>query len=204
MSLSSSGSTGTAAGHHHWHRVGIGLGSNLGERERNLCRAALLIGRHVLAAQVSPLVVSEPQGCPPGSPEFLNAVIVGLSRQPPDDLLAVFKSLEHRAGRRSSKRNAPRVLDCDLLVCGEIESRRRELTLPHPRLAERPFWTVPLAVAAPDLPIPGHGRAPDLVRASDSVVWRAWSQESVEALAEVGVRVVEGDVTSDETKAVMG
>lgn len=178
---------------HHWRRVAIGLGSNLGERERNLCRAALLIGRHVLAPHVSPLVVSEPQGCAPGSPEFLNAVIVGLSRQSPDDLLAVFKSLEHQAGRRSSERNAPRVLDCDLLVCGEIESRRRELTLPHPRLAERPFWTAPLARLAPDLPIPGHGRASELADETEPTVWRAWSETSTETLAEAEVMVVNGE-----------
>lgn len=193
MSLSSSGSTGDAAFRHHWHRVAFGLGSNLGEREKNLRRAAFVIGRHVLAAQVSPLVVSEPQGCAPGSPEFLNAVIVGLSRQSPDDLLAVLKSLEHRAGRRSSERNAPRVLDCDLLVCGEIESRRRELTLPHPRLAERPFWTAPLARLAPDLPIPGHGRASELADETEPTVWRAWSEESMETLAEAGVMVVNGE-----------
>ena len=172
-----------------WERVAIGLGANLESRESNLLSAALHLGEELLSPLLSPLVASRPVGCPPGSPEFLNAVLVGLCRRTPDDLLAVLKALEHRTGRRAASRNAPRVLDCDLLVYGRIELDRDELRLPHPRLAERSFWTAPLAVVAPDLPVPRLGAAAELAGNAGAPAWRPWATGSVEALHRAGVSV---------------
>ncbi len=167
--------------------MAIGLGANLKDREGNLLRAAVHLGEEFLSPVLSPLVVSEPLDCPPDSPKFLNAVLVGLAKHPPDQLLAQLKALEHRAGRRAAGRNAPRVLDCDLLVHGRMELDREELRLPHPSLTARGFWTVPLAVVATDLPIPGLGTAAELVEDAGDVVWRPWSADSVATLRQAEV-----------------
>ena len=76
---------------------------------------------------------------------------------PPEELLAVAKALELAAGRRSGPRHAPRRLDVDLLVYGDLSSDRPELTLPHPGLRYRRFVLAPLAEIAADLPIPPDG-----------------------------------------------
>lgn len=91
-------------------------------------------------------------------PDFLNLAVVGESRHPPEELLAVAKALEWRAGRRSGPRWGPRPLDVDLLVWGDRVVRRPELTLPHPRLARRRFVLEPLATLAPELRVPPGGR----------------------------------------------
>lgn len=170
-----------------WQRIAVGLGSNLGEREPSLARAAIAIADHLLAPRVSPLVVSAPVQAPPGSPDFLNAVLVGLCRMAAADLLGVLKALEHRAGRRRAERNAPRPLDCDLLIYGEATSEDRELTLPHPRLRERPFWTLPLVAVASDWSTVGVG-AP-VPGATEGVRWRRWSRASVDSFTEAGIQV---------------
>ena len=90
-------------------------------------------------------------------PPYLNTVVVGRPLLPADELLAVAKALELAAGRRSGRRHAPRRLDVDLLLYGELSSDRPELTLPHPGLRQRRFVLAPLAEIAPDLPIPPDG-----------------------------------------------
>jgi 7,8-dihydro-6-hydroxymethylpterin-pyrophosphokinase len=75
----------------------------------------------------------------------------------PDAILALAKALEREAGRRRGVRFGPRPLDIDLLLWGSRVSAAPELTLPHPRLAERRFVLAPLADIAPDLPVPPGG-----------------------------------------------
>ena len=71
--------------------------------------------------------------------------------------------IEASFGRQRSVRNAPRTLDLDLLLYGELVSDDPSLTLPHPRLHERAFVLAPLAELAPDLAIPGRGAVADLL-----------------------------------------
>ncbi len=91
-------------------------------------------------------------------PDYLNAAAAGWTRLPPDAVLAVAKRLELAAGRKLGERDAPRPLDVDLLLWGDAVSRLPELTLPHPRLAERRFVLQPLADVAPDRAVPPEGR----------------------------------------------
>lgn len=143
-------------------RAGIALGSNLGERMDNL-RAALEAlqeistpGEPVLAA---PVYQTEPRFCPPGSPDFLNTVVeIGFDGGPPD-LLAQTRAIEERLGRtRDGERNAPRMIDIDLLYLGDDIFQSAALTLPHPRIAERRFVLQPLADIRPELVLPGKTR----------------------------------------------
>ena len=88
---------------------------------------------------------------------FLNTAVVGACELGPEQLLAVAKALELAAGRRRGLRHGPRVLDVDLLLYGDVEIKRPELTLPHPRLRERSFYLVPLAEIAAELSVPPDG-----------------------------------------------
>ena len=86
-------------------------------------------------------------------------------------LLAKLLDIEKRQGRERSFRNAPRRLDLDLLLYGEATLATSGLTLPHPRMHQRAFVLKPLAEIAPELTIPGRGKACDLLlRCTDQVV----------------------------------
>lgn len=141
-------------------RVGIALGSNLGDRRTHL-RAALAGLRQIatpgMPVLAAPLYQTEPSGCPPGSPAFYNTVIeIGVTGSP-RELLAKTLALEQQLGRiRNAQRNAPRTIDIDLLYFGNACYADCELVLPHPRLGTRRFVLQPLADIRPDLLLPGQ------------------------------------------------
>lgn len=143
-------------------RAGIALGSNLGDRLAHL-QAAISYLREIAepAAPVllAPVYQTEPRFCPPGSPAFLNTVVeIGFDGTPLE-LLEKTRSVEIRLGRlRGSERNAPRTIDIDLLYLGKETLDHPELTLPHPRIAERRFVLQPLADIRPELILPGQHR----------------------------------------------
>lgn len=121
-----------------------------------------------LEASLGPLRVASLYRTAPVSPvpqpDFLNTAALARTALPPEELLALAKSLEREAGRRPGVRFGPRPLDIDLLVYGDLRLETPELTLPHPRMRERRFVLVPLAEIAPDLPVPPDGaRVADLL-----------------------------------------
>lgn len=143
-------------------RAGIALGSNLGDRPANLRAACGLLraisspGEPFLTATV---YQTEPRLCPPGSPDFLNTVVEIAFEGTPLELLGKTRAIEERLGRvRSAGRNAPRVIDLDLLYLGDETSAGDELELPHPRIGERRFVLRPLADIRPELVLPGRSR----------------------------------------------
>jgi 2-amino-4-hydroxy-6-hydroxymethyldihydropteridine diphosphokinase len=78
-------------------------------------------------------------------------------------LLAALQAIELAHGRERPYRNAPRTLDLDILLYGELQLADDALTLPHPRMALRAFVLVPLSEIAPDAIIPGVGATRDLL-----------------------------------------
>lgn len=129
--------------------VFIGLGSNVGDRERALARArALLRQRGFEEDAASSLYLTEPVGGPPQD-WFLNQVLGGRTALPPEELLQACLQVERELGRRRSVRNAPRTLDVDLLLHGDEVRDGPDLAVPHPRLHERRFVLVPLVQIAP-------------------------------------------------------
>lgn len=139
-------------------RAWVALGANLGDAGRALVDAlaalAALPGTRVVA--VSSLYRSAPVDA--AGPEFLNAVAALDTMLAPADLLAAMHAIEHAAGRERPYRNAPRLLDLDLLLHGDTLSDSPALALPHPRMHLRAFVLAPLAELAPALSVPGHGR----------------------------------------------
>lgn len=137
--------------------VFLGLGTNLGDREANL-RAALRMLRDVVRIEaVSSVYESEPVGYR-AQPDFWNLVVRAGTRLEPSALLEAVRGIERALGREPSFRNAPRVMDIDLLLYDDVELDLPELTLPHPRMLERAFVLKPLAEVAPDVVHPATGR----------------------------------------------
>jgi 2-amino-4-hydroxy-6-hydroxymethyldihydropteridine diphosphokinase len=132
-------------------RVFLGLGSNLGERERVLERAlALLDQRGFHVKRRSSLYLTEPVGGPPQD-WYLNMVAEGACALLPEELLTACLEIERDLGRRREVRWGPRTVDIDLLLYGNELRATAALALPHPRLHERQFVLVPLAEIAPRL-----------------------------------------------------
>lgn len=140
----------------------IALGSNLGDSRELILRAMERFQEwsdHPLSK--SSLFETAPVDCPPGSPNFVNAV-AGLSpreSETPESLLRKLQALEKEFGRMPKKvLNEARPLDLDLIAFRNETRATPELTLPHPRAHLRRFVLEPLAEIAPDLILPGLGR----------------------------------------------
>lgn len=106
----------------------------------------------------SSLYQSKAEGCPDGSPDFINGVVsLELdSALDSHELLLRLQALEAEYGRkRTGQRNAPRTLDLDLIAFGNRRLRNETLELPHPRAHLRRFVLEPLAEISPDLVLPG-------------------------------------------------
>lgn len=130
-------------------RVAIALGSNLGNRAANLAAASAAL--RALATPGEPFLTAslhdtDPQDCPPGSPRFLNTVIdLHYPGTDPLSLLAETQAIERALGREPNPvRNAPRVIDIDILLFGDVSMKHPALELPHPRIVGRPFVLLPL------------------------------------------------------------
>ncbi len=138
----------------------IALGSNLGDRELNLLQAVSELGRlpGCRVTALSRFYETAAVGMPPGTPQFLNAVLRLATSLPPGELLDRMLRIEQqRFGRTASPVPVSRRMDLDLLLYGQQVIREPSLTVPHPRLAERRFVLEPLVEIAPDLVEPISG-----------------------------------------------
>ncbi len=135
-------------------RVGLSLGSNLGDRVANLRKAiqslaALRSSDHLLTSSV---YETEPIGCDPGTPAFFNAVVEIETVTQPEELLDLLKEIETAMGRPPVHAlNSPREIDLDILYYDDLVLKSEEIEIPHPRMAEREFVLRPLADIRPDL-----------------------------------------------------
>jgi 2-amino-4-hydroxy-6-hydroxymethyldihydropteridine diphosphokinase len=147
-------------------RVVISLGSNLGERLTTLQGAvdAIADTPDVWVTGVSPVYETEPIDCPPGSKNFLNAVLLADTTLAANRLMDRALAVEDAFAReRTDEANAPRTLDVDLIVVGDRRSDTEALRLPHPRAAERVFVLKPWFDLEPDAELPGFGPVADLL-----------------------------------------
>ena len=124
----------------------IGLGANLGDRLATLRTALSAMGAlpGTRVQGVSSLYGSAPVDA--GGPDYLNAVAQVQTTLAPHALLAQLQAIEQAAGRERPYRNAPRTLDLDIELWGEWRSDAPVLIVPHPRMCERAFVLVPLAI----------------------------------------------------------
>ena len=160
-------------------RAGIALGSNLGDRLRNLQRARDQVC--ALEGVVGPILQSAiyeaaPVDCEAGAANFYNAVLeIGFEKSA-DVLLHALQGIEQSLGRRRvHAHNISRTLDLDLLYFGEERRTGDDLQLPHPRMSRREFVLRPLADIVPHLRLPGEatnvGELLARVHSSGSLKW---------------------------------
>ena len=164
-------------------RIGIALGSNLGDRLANLRAARQAIvdpaadESSVLASRV---YETEPIDCEPGAGKFLNAVLEIDFDGDPTELLQKMIGIEESLGRdRDHARNLSRKIDIDLLYAGDLNVANEELRLPHPRLHQRRFVLQPLADIRPDLVLPNQTKSVSelLAQSQDSTKMTCFAKE---------------------------
>lgn len=147
----------------------IALGSNLDDPERQIGN-----GLRELAALPETRLVSASslyRSAPVGyldQPDFVNAVACIETTLKPRALLDHLLAIERRSGRVREFPNAPRTLDLDIVVYGDLVLDGPGLTIPHPRMYERAFVIVPLAEIAPGALIPGRGSVRSVLRSVDA------------------------------------
>jgi 2-amino-4-hydroxy-6-hydroxymethyldihydropteridine diphosphokinase len=148
------------------HIAFIGLGSNLEDPHSQLQRAFADLDElpHTRLAARSSLYRSAPLDCPDlpdlqVQPDFVNAVAKIVTDLTPQALLKALLHIEHQNGRERTYRNAPRTLDMDVLLYGDVQLHEHGLTIPHPQMHRRAFVLQPLLEISPDISIPGVGKA---------------------------------------------
>lgn len=138
----------------------VALGGNLGDAQASVLEATERLGAFSSEPIYrSSLWRSSPVNCPPGSPDFINAVVVFTpqSSLTPEGLIIELQALEREFGRQTKKiLNEARPLDLDLIAWGCEVRDTPILTLPHPRAHLRRFVLQPLSELAPDLVLPGQ------------------------------------------------
>jgi 2-amino-4-hydroxy-6-hydroxymethyldihydropteridine diphosphokinase len=156
-------------------RIGyLGLGSNVGDRRAQLSAALDALPRHgvrVLAS--SSTYETEPVGEILDQPDFLNACVRIATAHGPEELLDACKAVERELGREHGahvRRHAPRPIDVDVLLLGDLVYASERLRLPHAEVTSRRFVLIPLLELDPALATPdGTPLAEALARLDPSV-----------------------------------
>jgi 2-amino-4-hydroxy-6-hydroxymethyldihydropteridine diphosphokinase len=133
----------------------VALGSNLQDPVLQVKNSFVALEKlpKTKLIKASSLYITAPLGYN-DQPDFINAVAELNTQLSPEILLEALHGIENEAGRERPFPNAPRVLDCDLLLYDNVTTQTEKLTLPHPRMHERAFVLLPLAEIAPDLSLP--------------------------------------------------
>lgn len=130
--------------------VYISLGSNLGDREKNLEIALSELQNYgIIISRKSSIHKTEPWGFRE-QPEFLNMAVECITPLDPYDLLKLVKKIEEKMGRKKTIKYGPRVIDIDIIFYGNIVLKNEELTIPHPLMHKREFVLKPLCEIVPD------------------------------------------------------
>ena len=133
------------------HTAYVALGSNLGDKEANLCKALeLLEERGVEVVKTSSFICTEPYGVT-DQPQFLNGVCEVRTSLEPLELLHTLLDIEQEMGRVRLRHWGERNIDLDLLLYEDVVMDTPQLKLPHPDMQNRDFVLLPLAEIAPEL-----------------------------------------------------
>jgi len=135
----------------------IGLGSNRGNPQLAIREAQKHLQSHGLQITCcSSLYLTAPVDCEPGTPDFVNAVLVGYWNKTIENLFNACKEIEQRMGRpRQHSSRESRIIDLDILMIDDRKIQTEKITLPHPQLQKRLFVLKPFCEIAPDWIVPG-------------------------------------------------
>ncbi|HZP47085.1 MAG TPA: 2-amino-4-hydroxy-6-hydroxymethyldihydropteridine diphosphokinase [Vicinamibacterales bacterium] len=135
----------------------VALGSNLGDRRRHLDYAARRLASLLAGFTLSRYIETDPVGVDDPQPRYLNAAATGETALSARELLDALLAIERERGRERPHANAPRTLDLDLILLGDLVVSAPGLVVPHPRFRDRRFVVEPLAEIAPALRDPVSG-----------------------------------------------
>ncbi|MGE3623691.1 MAG: 2-amino-4-hydroxy-6-hydroxymethyldihydropteridine diphosphokinase [Bdellovibrionales bacterium] len=138
-------------------KVAIALGSNIGDRMQALRTAVDGLAPYIDIVARSPVYETAPAYVT-DQPPFLNAALVGETKLGPLILLRAVKDLENDLGRMPTFHYGPRAIDIDIIFYGDEIMNEAEITIPHPRMAEREFVLRPLNDIAPGWIHPENGK----------------------------------------------
>lgn len=147
----------------------IGIGSNLGDREKHIAMALALLNAHPSIDAIAQSQWREYEALTLEGeelPAYLNGVVEIHTDLTPQELLDVCQSIERELGRPADHGKwQPRTIDLDILLYNSVILETPNLTIPHSELAKRVFVLEPLCDIAPDLVVPNCGKtAQELVR----------------------------------------
>ena len=129
------------------HMVYLGLGTNLGDKQKNLNDAIRMLGNQVGEVEkVSSVIETEPEGFKSDN-LFLNAVVKVRTALSPFEILDITQDVEKSLGRKEKASNGiyhDRVIDIDILLYDDINISTPRLVIPHPRMTQREFVMIPL------------------------------------------------------------
>lgn len=142
----------------------LGLGSNLANPMSQLKLALKALAAHpaITLFACSSFYLTKPVGYA-HQPDYINSVAKIHTHLAPLNLLSAVLTIERQLGRKRLFKNAPRIIDIDILYYQQVVWDDKKLVLPHPRLFERAFVLVPLAELAPDLFIAPYGKVRELL-----------------------------------------
>ncbi len=131
------------------------MGSNI-EPAENVKKALRLLASQVRIREISNVYSTEAEGRPE-QPSYYNCMVMIETDIPPKELKrTVLREIEEELGRRRTEdKNAPRTIDLDLILYGDLIKKSDDLVLPDPQIASRPFLAIPLFELKPDLILPG-------------------------------------------------
>ena len=154
--------------------VYLALGSNIGDREKNLREAIRLLAKsNIRIAKISSIYETEPVDFLDQA-WFLNAAIEAQTHLSASELLTTLRNIESQMGSKKAFAKGPRLIDLDILLYGNDTIATPDLEVPHPRMLQRNFVLVPLAEIAPTLRHPSWpaSAAELLARSADKSVVR--------------------------------
>lgn len=137
----------------------LGLGANLGATEQTLRNAIFYLAQQPNIALLAQSSLYRSQPIDADGDDYYNCVIKVGTPLAPRQLLTLCQSTENHFGRKRPYRNAPRTLDLDLLLYGDVSINKPDLIIPHPRLTMRAFVLMPLIELDATINIPQRGYA---------------------------------------------
>ncbi len=131
-------------------RYFLSLGSNLGDKEKNLTLALFLLEKEgVEILKMSSLYEAQPVDFP-SQPWFYNELAEVRTKAKPEALLDLVKKIEQKMGRKRGQEKGPRIIDIDIILAEDSVIRKKDLKIPHPRMEKRNFVLLPFVEISPD------------------------------------------------------
>lgn len=145
-------------------RYFLSLGSNLGDKQKNLARAIFFLEKEgVRILKASSVYETEPVGFSCES-WFFNQVIEAEAQMNPKAFLNFVQKIERKMGRKLQEKKSSRTIDIDILLAGRMVIKTKELEIPHPRMEKRKFVLIPFMEIAPDTIHPLYGESVGALR----------------------------------------